>query len=181
MHGLLPNLTREQKSKFVEFYRHLSRLGLNHSTSSAAVLDLDKPMPDLVPKGDKLEMYEACRRECAFNFPALVLVVGPENFADVLYPTFSDLACDSCPAVRRTLASSLHEIAKLVGTDFAMTKVQVSNLFANTGHGSKGWTYSWGSAVLLAKVETKQYCSQMKIFCADCVQGKYRKYQPGEL
>ena len=130
-HGLLPNLTREQKSKFVEFYRHLSRLGLNHSTSSAAVLDLDKPMPDLVPKDDKHEMYEACRRECAFNFPALVLVVGPENFADVLYPTFSDLACDSCPAVRRTLASSLHEIAKLVGTSFAMTKVQVSNLFAD--------------------------------------------------
>ena len=59
---------------------------------------------------------------------------------------------------------------------------QVGNLFANTGHGSKGWTYSWGSAVLLAKVETKQlYCSQIKIFCADCVRGKYRKYQPGEL
>ena len=33
---------------------------------------------------------------------------------------------------------------------------QVGNLYANTGHGSKGWTYSWGSAVLLAKVETKQ-------------------------
>ena len=59
---------------------------------------------------------------------------------------------------------------------------QVGNLYANTGHGSKGWTYSWGSAVLLAKVETKQeYCSQIKIFCADCVRGKYRKYQPGEL
>ena len=130
-HGLLPNLTREQKSHFVEFYRHLSRLGLNHSTSSAAVLELDKPMPDLVPKDEKHEMYEACRRECAFNFPALVLVVGPENFADVLYPTFNDLACDSCPAVRRTLASSLHEIAKLVGTSFAMTKVQVSNLFGD--------------------------------------------------
>ena len=25
------------------------------------------------------------------------------------------------------------------------------------------------------------YCSQTKIFCADCVRGKYRKYQPGEL
>ena len=59
---------------------------------------------------------------------------------------------------------------------------QVGSLYANTGHGSKGWTYSWGSAVLLAKVETKQlYCSQIKIFCADCVRGKYRKYQPGEL
>ena len=32
---------------------------------------------------------------------------------------------------------------------------QVRNLYANTGHGSKGWTYSWGSAVLLAKVETE--------------------------
>ena len=29
---------------------------------------------------------------------------------------------------------------------------QIKNLFANTGHGSKGWTYSWGSATLLAKV-----------------------------
>ena len=25
------------------------------------------------------------------------------------------------------------------------------------------------------------YCSQIKIFCADCMRGKYRKYQPGEL
>ena len=40
----------------------------------------------------------------------------------------------------------------------------MSNLYANTGHGSKGWTYSWGSAVLLAKVETKQYCSRRKYF-----------------
>ena len=31
----------------------------------------------------------------------------------------------------------------------------MGNLYANTGHGSKGWTYSWGSAVLLAKVETE--------------------------
>jgi len=31
-------------------------------------------------------------------------------------------------------------------------QTMIRNLFANTGHGSKGWTYSWGSAALLAQI-----------------------------
>ena len=31
-------------------------------------------------------------------------------------------------------------------------QTKLANLYLNTGHGSKGWTYSWGSAVLLAQV-----------------------------
>ena len=34
---------------------------------------------------------------------------------------------------------------------------RVSNLYINTGHGSKGWTYSWGSATLLAQVGGRSY------------------------
>ena len=44
-----------------------------------------------------------------------------------------------------------------------MTSLQIRNLFANTGHGSKGWTYSWGSAELLAKVLDKDYF----LFCVN--------------
>ena len=89
-------------------------------------------MPDLVPVlEDKTNIYVACRKECAFNFPALVLFVGPGNFTEVLYPTFNDLSCDSHPLVRRTLAMSLHELAKMIGTTFSITKIQVRNLFAD--------------------------------------------------
>ena len=31
-------------------------------------------------------------------------------------------------------------------------QTKLANLYLNTGHGSKGWTYSWGSAALLAQV-----------------------------
>ena len=31
-------------------------------------------------------------------------------------------------------------------------RTRLTNLYLNTGHGSKGWTYSWGSAALLAQV-----------------------------
>ena len=37
------------------------------------------------------------------------------------------------------------------GDDVAIIgQTQIANLYVNTGHGSKGWTFSWGSATLLA-------------------------------
>ena len=39
------------------------------------------------------------------------------------------------------------------GDDVPMIgQTKLTNLYINAGHGSKGWTYSWGSAVLLAQV-----------------------------
>lgn len=74
-------------------------------------------------------MYSECRRECAYNFPAMVIFVGPSNFIESLYSTFAGLASDPMAKVRKTLASSLHELAKLVGTSFNTTKVQIVRLF----------------------------------------------------
>merc|ERR1711892_776701 len=39
------------------------------------------------------------------------------------------------------------------GDDVAIIgQTHLANLYVNTGHGSKGWTFSWGSAALLAQI-----------------------------
>ena len=70
--------------------------------------------------------------QCAYNFPAMVLFVGAPGFKDVLYKTFSALASDRCPLVRATIASSLHELAKILdAASFNLTKTQISDLFGD--------------------------------------------------
>ncbi len=125
----MPNLNADQKVWFITFYKHLSGIGVDGKGASAATADSGQ-MPDLVPPiQDKSEMYSECRRECAYNFPAMVIFVGPSNFIESLYATFAGLASDPVSKVRRTLASSLHELAKLVGTSFNTAKVQIVRLF----------------------------------------------------
>ncbi|KAK0553908.1 hypothetical protein OC846_002305 [Tilletia horrida] len=52
----------------------------------------------------------------AFNFPAVVYTMGGEHWAR-LQPLHTKLASDDAVKVRRSLASSLHEIAKLIGSE----------------------------------------------------------------
>ncbi|CAD6914127.1 unnamed protein product [Tilletia laevis] len=52
----------------------------------------------------------------AFNFPAVVVTMGPQHWAR-LQPLHTKLAQDDAVKVRRSLASSLHEIAKIVGAE----------------------------------------------------------------
>ena len=59
----------------------------------------------------------------------MVIFVGPSSFIESLYTTFAGLAADPVAKVRKTLASSLHELAKLVGSSFNTTKVQIVRLF----------------------------------------------------
>ncbi|CAG8648178.1 11955_t:CDS:2, partial [Dentiscutata heterogama] len=51
---------------------------------------------------------------CAFNFPAVVLTLGESSWDD-LKDTYIPLTRDMQIKVRRTLACSLHEIAKVIG------------------------------------------------------------------
>ena len=122
----MPNINADQKSWFTNFYKNLSGIGVDDKKGGTA----DGQMPDLVPPiEDKSEVYSECRKECAYNFPAMVIFVGPNTFVESLYATFAGLASDPVAKVRKTLASSLHELAKLVGTNFNMTKVQIVRLF----------------------------------------------------
>ena len=50
----------------------------------------------------------------AFNFPAVLLALGPQRW-DELLPLFTSLSKDSKPAVRRTIACCLHEIGHILG------------------------------------------------------------------
>jgi len=127
-HGLTPNLSQTQKSWFIVFYQKLSKLG---TTGSTEVTNPVKPMPDLVPRTmeDKTEKYIECRLACAYNLPGMVLFVGAVNFTDQLFSTFCDFATDPSPSVRKTLASSLHELIKIIGINFSLTKMQIVALF----------------------------------------------------
>jgi len=127
-HGLTPNLSQEQKSWFIVYYQQLSKLGTTSSTENA---NSSKPMPDLVPRTneDKTEKYVDCRQACAYNLPGMVLFVGANNFTDQLFSTFCDFATDPSPLVRKTLAASLHELIKIIGTNFSLSKMQIVALF----------------------------------------------------
>mmetsp|Transcript_36073 Transcript_36073/g.58287 ORF Transcript_36073/g.58287 Transcript_36073/m.58287 type:complete len:638 (+) Transcript_36073:129-2042(+) len=57
--------------------------------------------------------FDLCRT-CAFNFPALVLVLGPDRWSE-LSETYNALARDPLWKVRRTLAFSIHEVARILG------------------------------------------------------------------
>ena len=95
------------------------------------------PMPDLVSMLEstttnlKTEIYSRCRYECAYNFPAMVLFAESKNFSSIMYPTFASLSCDLSPMVRSIIASSLHELAKIIGTNFDLIKNQIVGLFSD--------------------------------------------------
>ncbi|KAF4521346.1 hypothetical protein B566_EDAN006934, partial [Ephemera danica] len=57
---------------------------------------------------------------CAFSLPAVVLTLGRENWP-LLKKTYQNLAGDMQWKVRRTMASSIHEIASILGQDLAST------------------------------------------------------------
>ena len=130
-HGLSPNLSQEQKAWFISFYQQLAKLGTESSLASEAGAASAKPMPDLVPRSteDKSLKYTECRQACAYNLPGMVLFVGAQNFSEKLFSTFCDFAADSSPAVRKTLAASLHELIKIIGTNFCLLKMQIVALF----------------------------------------------------
>ncbi|KIY64231.1 hypothetical protein CYLTODRAFT_107745 [Cylindrobasidium torrendii FP15055 ss-10] len=55
----------------------------------------------------------------AFNYPAVTLALGPSNWDTTLRPTYLRLAKESSPSIRRTLAASVGEMAKMLGPDIA--------------------------------------------------------------
>ncbi|KAI7799811.1 serine/threonine-protein phosphatase 4 regulatory subunit 4 isoform X1 [Triplophysa rosa] len=105
-HGLSESFTDEQHLWFLEFYKKLCCLGLQHENGHCE----SQPYPlELENK------YALVRRNCAYNFPAIVLFADPNHFLSELYRTFSSLCHDPEISVRRTAASGFHEVVKLLG------------------------------------------------------------------
>ena len=138
-HGLMQHLSLEQKGWFISYFNHLAKIGLTPNPESPkSKTELTKsdtqPMPDLLPvvEVERSELHAECRLQCAYNFPAMTLFSGPENFVKTLYPTFASLASDPTWKVRCTLARGLHEVAKLVNAEFNFCKMEVCGLFADS-------------------------------------------------
>jgi len=68
-----------------------------------------------IPKLKSAEADTESCNHCAYNFPAVVLTVGPERW-DELRESYMLLLKKTFKS-RKTLACSLHEIAKILGTD----------------------------------------------------------------
>lgn len=83
-------------------------------------------IPDMEVMGDEATQL---RRATAFNFPAILASAGWEQWP-LLQPAHQALLQAVDPAVRKTLACSLHELARLLGPDQALqdlgSTIQVS-------------------------------------------------------
>lgn len=83
-------------------------------------------IPDKEVVGDEATQL---RRATAFNFPAILASAGREQWP-LLQPAHQALLQAADPAVRKTLACSLHELARLLGPQQALrdlgSTIQVS-------------------------------------------------------
>ncbi|KAM3918825.1 serine/threonine-protein phosphatase 4 regulatory subunit 4 isoform 2-T2 [Leptodactylus fuscus] len=107
-HGLQGLFTQEQHMWFLEFYKKLCRLGLHqengHNDNQIENMELEKK-------------YSTVRKNCAYNFPAMVVFVGAKNFHIELYATFFCLCHDPDVPVRYTIALGFCEVCKLLGSN----------------------------------------------------------------
>ncbi|KAJ4000105.1 armadillo-type protein [Lentinula boryana] len=81
-----------------------------------------RPAVRITNKAEALEAFYTDRTRpliCAFNYPAVTLTVGRTRWPSVLRDTYIWLNESSIPGVKRTLAASLGEMAKILGEDYA--------------------------------------------------------------
>ncbi|XP_069494085.1 serine/threonine-protein phosphatase 4 regulatory subunit 4 isoform X2 [Ambystoma mexicanum] len=103
-HGIF---TPDQQIWFLEFYRKLCRLGLQEENDQS-----ENPVQAL----EMEKKYLSVRKNCAFNFPAMIVFVGPKNFQLELYSTFFCLCHDPEVPVRNTMAIGFYEVTKLLSS-----------------------------------------------------------------
>ncbi|CAM4571788.1 unnamed protein product [Lepidochelys olivacea] len=105
--GLYGIFTPEQHLRFLEFYKKLCTLGLQqengHNDNQIQLQTLEQE-----------KKYISVRKNCAYNFPAMIAFVDPKNFHLELYSTFFCLCHDPEVPVRYTMAIGLYEVAKLL-------------------------------------------------------------------
>ncbi|KAM4664271.1 LOW QUALITY PROTEIN: serine/threonine-protein phosphatase 4 regulatory subunit 4 [Discoglossus pictus] len=118
-HGMQGIFTQDHQVWFLEFYKKLCRLGLHqengHSDNQIQNLELEKKSL-------------AVRKNCAYNFPAMVLFVGVKNFHIELYGTYFCLCHDPDVPVRLTMALGFYEVAKLLGSNVYLIHKELVSL-----------------------------------------------------
>ncbi|XP_036592998.1 serine/threonine-protein phosphatase 4 regulatory subunit 4 isoform X1 [Trichosurus vulpecula] len=108
-HGLYGILTPDQHLRFLEFYKKLCTLGLQQENGHN-----DNQAPP--PNQEQEKRYASVRKNCAYNFPAMIVFVDPKNFHMELYSTFFCLCHDPEVPVRHTIAICFYEVSKLLSS-----------------------------------------------------------------
>lgn len=110
-YGLNVNLSESQKRWFVDYFHKLCCCGLAETNNKVNQFQRFNAYQESLEENRSTEI----RRQCAFNFPAMVLVTGPETFTKELASSFHSLVTDRKVIVRRTISYGFHEVAKLLG------------------------------------------------------------------
>ncbi|XP_060244081.1 serine/threonine-protein phosphatase 4 regulatory subunit 4 isoform X4 [Meriones unguiculatus] len=108
-HGLYGIFTPDQHLRFLEFYRKLCTLGLQQENGHN-----ENQIPSQIVEHEK--KYTSVRKNCAYNFPAMIVFVDPKNFHMELYSTFFCLCHDPEVPVRYTIAICFYEVSKLLNS-----------------------------------------------------------------
>ncbi|XP_041351880.1 serine/threonine-protein phosphatase 4 regulatory subunit 4-like isoform X2 [Gigantopelta aegis] len=129
-HELSRTLTDDEKELFVDYYRKFSRIGRSEKAKNTKEAEKESPpkvffIPEyLVEEDSSVE----CRKNCAFNFPAMVLFVGAKHFKSSLYSTLVSLCTDPSIVVRKTISTGFHEVAKSLGSYVNMVQPELVTL-----------------------------------------------------
>ncbi|XP_014438391.1 serine/threonine-protein phosphatase 4 regulatory subunit 4 isoform X2 [Tupaia chinensis] len=108
-HGLYGIFTPDQHLRFLEFYKKLCTLGLQQENGH----NENQILPQILEQEKK---YISVRKNCAYNFPAMIVFVDPKNFHMELYSTFFCLCHDPEVPVRYTIAICFYEVSKLLNS-----------------------------------------------------------------
>ncbi|XP_006879158.1 PREDICTED: serine/threonine-protein phosphatase 4 regulatory subunit 4 isoform X1 [Elephantulus edwardii] len=108
-HGLYGIFTPDQHLRFLEFYKKLCTLGLQQENGH----NENQTPPQIL---DQEKKYTSVRKNCAYNFPAMIVFVDPKNFHLELYSTFFCLCHDPEVPVRYTIAICFYEVSKLLNS-----------------------------------------------------------------
>ncbi|KAK0172362.1 hypothetical protein PV328_005690 [Microctonus aethiopoides] len=118
--GLEKCLSASEKIWLLKYFQQLSQVGIpsikkDNNTKQEFPYTSSNPLMN--------ERYVECRQLCAFNIPAMFLFASnsPDDI-EILLSTFTDLAGDPFYMVRRTIASGIHEVAKILGPKNTLIK-----------------------------------------------------------
>ncbi|XP_052106296.1 serine/threonine-protein phosphatase 4 regulatory subunit 4-like isoform X8 [Mytilus californianus] len=121
-HGLLAYLSDEQKQWFVDYFKKLCKVGLSLEKLKGN-RDIEKdisPTITEIPDFTEDDKFLECRKNCAYNFPAMVLFIGAKHFKSELLGCFSSLCKDPNVQVRKTVSGGFHEVSRVLGQHVAV-------------------------------------------------------------
>ncbi|XP_011493807.1 PREDICTED: serine/threonine-protein phosphatase 4 regulatory subunit 4-like [Ceratosolen solmsi marchali] len=124
------HLTPAEKTWFLKYFIQLARMGTAVISADKTKQDFSFNIDNNIQTSDKTIEY---RQNCAFNIPAMFLfALSVPDGIHTLIPTFQNLANDSHYTVRRTIACSLHEIVKVLGSKSGLIKMELLNLLKDS-------------------------------------------------